>query len=149
MRFLVPQNLDVPDTIFLGLGFKQLVYLGGALGLMVFLFLFVGGIGPALLLGAPVGIFAAFLSFFTYNNQSFVVILQSLIRFVSRKKMYMWRQSEAGVYAERDLRESPSAEQVVDPVSGDHSTEKIKGKSIALVFADEEIDSRSDLDVII
>ena len=51
MRFQVPQNLDVPDTILLGLDFRQLIYLGGALGFMVFLFLFAGGILPTLLFG--------------------------------------------------------------------------------------------------
>ena len=64
MRFQVPQNLDVPDTIFLGLDFRQLLYLGGALGFMVFLFLFFGGSLPTILIGGPVAVLAGFLSFF-------------------------------------------------------------------------------------
>ena len=149
MRFLVPQNLDVPDTIFLGLNFKQLLYIGGALGFMISLYLFAGGIVPTLLFGGPVAALAGFLSFFSYNNQPFIAILQSLVRFFTRKRMYMWRQSDAGAYMERSLQTDSAAEQVVTPAPRGQSFEKVKEMSTNLVFADEDSDSYSDLDVVI
>ena len=63
MRFQVPQNLDIKDTVLFGLDFRQLLYLGGSLGLVLFLYLFGGGIILSLLIGGPVVVFAALLSF--------------------------------------------------------------------------------------
>ena len=31
MNFVVPQNLDIEDTLFWGLSIRQIIYLGGAL----------------------------------------------------------------------------------------------------------------------
>lgn len=147
MRFQVPQNLDVPDTIFLGLNFKQLLYLGGAVGFAIFLYLFLGGIGPAILFGGPVAVLAGFLSFFTYNNQPFSAVLQSLIRFVTRKKMYMWRKSaesgQVGVVSRRGLSDDVSS-----APSQSKGPEKIREASTNLVFSDD-VDFDSDLDVVI
>ena len=136
--------MDVPDTIFLGLNFKQLLYLGGALGLLISLFLF-AGLGIAIVLGAPVAVLAGFLSFFTHNNQSFSVILQSLIRFLTQKKMYIWRRSDDTT---AEVKTSPHPQQVggTPPSSGGDS-EKIREASTGLVFADGGGASYDDLDV--
>ena len=146
MRFQVPQNLDVPDTIFLGLNFKQLLYLGGAGGFLIFLYLFAGGIVPVLLVGGPIAGLAIFLSFATYNNQSSVVILQSLVRFFTQKKMYMWRKSDSDAVVEHTIRNSDDdAVQPSEDTSRSHrGPEKVKEMSTNLVFADEEGDPRSD-----
>ena len=145
MRFQVPQNLDVPDTIFLGLNFKQLLYLGGVIGFLIFLYLFAGGIVPVLLVGGPVAGLAIFLSFATYNNQSSVVILQSLVRFFTQKKMYMWRKSDSDAVVEHTMRNGDDVVQPSEDTSrGHHGPEKVKEMSTNLVFADEGGDSRSD-----
>lgn len=154
MRFQVPQNLDVPDTIFLGLNFKQLLYLGGALGFIVFVYLFLGGLSTAVALGFPVVILACFLSFFSYNNQPFSAILQSLIRFFTRKKMYMWRKTEeeGQVDSARDTQKTRSSNtDVTVPTQQKTNTpEKIREVSTNLVFADDGSDDvGSDLDVVI
>ena len=85
MRFQVPQNLDIKDVIFLGLSFSQMIYIGGAVGFSLFLFFFIGLI-PAFIFGGPVLLFALALSFFSYNNQSFIVLLLSAIRFFFTEK---------------------------------------------------------------
>ena len=150
MRFQVPQNLDVPDTIFLGLDFKQLLYLGGAVGFIVSLYLFAGGIVPVLLFGAPIAVLAGLLSFLSYNNQPFSSILHSLVRFVSRKKMYMWRKSETEGAVERTVQNNSPDEQFVEAVSDKHSgPDKVQEMSANLVFSDEEESGYSDIDVVI
>ena len=94
MRFQVPQNLDVSDTIFFGLSFLQLFYIVGAIGWTIFVFLFLGGFLSAVFLGGPVIVFALLLSFFSFNTQSFTVVLQSVIRFFLGKKMYVWKKTD-------------------------------------------------------
>ena len=152
MRFQVPQNLDVPDTIFLGLNFKQLIYLGGALGFMVFLFLFLGGIVPTLIIGGPVAILAGFLSFFEYNNQKFVTLFQALIRFFSRKKMYVWRQGTTDAAVQHVKKQSDTIDgEFVHPdsYSQQQKIDKVREMSANLVFSDEEGDAYDDLDTVL
>ena len=152
MRFQVPQNLDVPDTILFGLDFRQLIYLGGALGFMVFLFLLAGGIVPTLLFGGPVAILAGFLSFFSYNNQRFVVLFQALIRFFSRKKMYVWRQSDtdAAVRHVTQKKDSIDGEFVhPDSYAQRQKIDKVREVSANLVFSDDEGDAYDDLDTVL
>lgn len=152
MRFQVPQNLDVPDTIFLGLNFKQLIYLGGALGCMVFLFLFAGGIVPTLIFGGPVAILAGFLSFFEYNNQKFVTLFQALIRFFSRKKMYVWRQGVTDVAVQHTKRQQGTVDGEFtqpDAYSQRQKIDKVREMSANLVFSDEEDSAYDNLDTVL
>ena len=150
MRFQVPQNLDVPDTIFLGLDFKQLIYLGGAVGFIVFLFLFVKNIILVLLFGGPVAILAGFLSFFSYNNQKFVTLLQSFVRFFTRKKMYMWRQDATDAAVQHTAKQGDSVDgEFVHPDS--HSQRQkldlVNEMNTNLIFSDDEPDAYDNLDV--
>ncbi|MCY4577400.1 MAG: PrgI family protein [Candidatus Kaiserbacteria bacterium] len=151
MRFQVPQNLDVPDTIFLGLDFRQLIYLGGAVGLLVFLFLFTN-IWVTLLAGVPVALLAGLLSFFSYNNQKFVTIFQSLIRFFSRKKMYVWRQGVSDVAVQHTAQKGGSTDgEFVSPDSSlqRQKVDKVREMSSNLVFSDDEGDAYDDLDTVL
>ena len=155
MRFQVPQNLDVPDTILLGLNFKQLIYLGGALGCMVFLFLFAGGIIPTLIIGGPIAILAGFLSFFEYNNQKFVILFQALIRFFSRKKMYVWRQGETDATVQHTTKKQDTIDgEFVHPdsYSQRQKIDKVREMSANLVFSDDEdsaYDNYDNLDTVL
>ena len=101
MRFIVPQNLDVQDTILLGLSFRQIIYLGGALGIATFLFLFTS-IAPTLLIGVPVLLLALALSFIKHNNRPFVILLQAFIKFLIRDDLYVWEKRKGG-YIKRGL----------------------------------------------
>ena len=152
MRFQVPQNLDVPDTILLGLDFKQLIYLGGALGCMVFLFLFTGGIIPTLIIGGPIAILAGFLSFFVYNNQKFITLFQALIRFFSRKRMYIWRQGATDIVVQHTKKEHTTVDgEFVQPnsYSQRQKIDKVREMSANLVFSDEEGDTYDNLDTVL
>ena len=153
MRFQVPQNLDVADTIFLGLDFKQLIYLGGALGFIIALFLFAGGIIPALIFGGPVALLAGFLSFFSYNNQPFSAVLQALVRFFTKKKMYMWRQGNTSAAVQHTAHQSNAdkAEEFVQPTAhAQHQKiDKVSEMSASLVFSDDEDTSYDNLDTVL
>ena len=148
MRFQVPQNLDVPDTIFLGLDFRQLIYLGGAVGLLVFLFLFVGVVS-ALFIGGPVAVLAGFLSFFSYNNQKFITLFQALIRFFSRKRMYVWRRGVVDAVVRHAVKQGDSIDGEFAR-SGSYSQrqklDKIREMNANLVFSDDGGYLHDDLD---
>ena len=133
MRFQVPQSLDVSDTIIFGLSFKQLLYLGGAGGFMIFLFFFAGGFLPALFLGSPVALLAGLLAFFNFNNQPFSVVLQSIIRFFTGKKMYVWKKEGNEKYVERKMRQSAS-EDVSSAAT--HDSNKVNDLNTNLMFDD-------------
>ena len=149
MRFQVPQNLDVPDTIFLGLDFRQLVYLGGALGFSVFLFLFTT-VPITLLFGIPAFVLAGLLSFFSYNNQKFVTLFQALIHFFSRKKMYLWRQSGSDVAVQYTAEQNDFVDGELahlQSYSQQQEIGRVREMSSNLVFSDEEDDTYDDIDI--
>ena len=133
MRFQVPQSLDVSDTIIFGLSFKQLLYLGGAGGFMIFLFFFAGGFLPALLLGSPVALLAGLLAFFNFNNQPFSIVLQSIIRFFTSKKMYVWKKEGSEKYVERKMQESATEDAAGTPT---HDSNRVNDLNTNLMFDD-------------
>lgn len=138
MRFQVPQNLDVADTIFLGLSFKQILYLGGASGVTIFSFLFFGGIIGAIFIGGPFIFLAFLLSFFTYNTQSFIILLQAVIRFLSKGKIYIWNKEGNEKYTQRKI--SKETKNISSNVSFLPKTDKVRDLSNNLVF--DEIETK-------
>ena len=146
MQFQVPQNLDVPDTIFWGLNFKQLLYIGGGGGFCLFLYFFVGGFYSVIIFGGPVVLLAIGLSFVSYNGQTFVIILQSITRFFTSKKMYVWRQDKSEEYTQRTLQKQSA--QNVNPTDTTSDGELVRGLRDSLLF-DSSASSDSDPDVVI
>ena len=142
MRFQVPQNLDVADTVIFGLSFMQMLYLGGAGGFFIFLVFFAGGLIPALVIGGPVIGLAALLSFFSFNNRPFSVLLFSVVRFFTRKKMFVWKKEGNEVFVERQVRQD-------DTVAADvrEGSERMKDLNADLMFDDDIPSSDADLDV--
>lgn len=139
MRFQVPQNLDVPDTVFWGLNFVQLLYLGGAAGFLVFLYLFVGGITSSIVFGSPVVLLACLLSFLTYNNRPFLSIFWAFIHFISRKKTYFWRQSDVDTRIELSARNIKSESSLTDSISRGHDSYRLKKTEVNLIFDDDTV----------
>ena len=133
MRFQVPQNLDISDTIFLGLDFKQLLYIGGAVGFVIFLFIILSDFLISVLLGAPVIGFALLLSFFNLNNQPFITVLQSVMLFLMNKKIYIWKQEGSEEYAERKMRRDDVAVS-----NGGSDAKKVRALNADLIFDDSE-----------
>lgn len=140
MRFQVPQNLDIPDTVFFGLSFKQILYLGGGLGFLLILYLVTGSFLVSLFFGAPVSIVAGLLAFFRLNNQPFIVILQSVMQFATKKRMYVWRQEGSRVYTERktDTKEGKDP----DNQNEARSRSRVQTLTSDLIFDDNPIDSQ-------
>lgn len=93
MRFQVPQFIEVEDKIFGPLTLRQFIYLSGAAGIIVILW----AILPtflAFMIGAPVAILAAALSFVKINNRPFIYILESAFSFILKSNLYIWKKRE-------------------------------------------------------
>tara|TARA_B100000745_G_C20115729_1_gene381961 strand:+ start:250 stop:714 length:465 start_codon:yes stop_codon:yes gene_type:complete len=97
MRFEVPQFIEVEDKIFGPFTWKQFLYLSGGVGIAVVIFLTL----PFILfvfLGMPIGGLAILLAFYPVNNRPFSIFLESVFRFMSTNKLYLWRKQGTGIY---------------------------------------------------
>lgn len=96
MRFQVPQFVDVEDKIFGPFTLKQFIYLGGGAGLIIALFTTVPKV-LAFFLSIPIVLLSLSLTFFKLNNQPFILILESFFKYITNKKLYIWKKEEAQV----------------------------------------------------
>jgi hypothetical protein len=97
MRFEVPQFIDVEDKIFGPLTWRQFVYLGGGVGAAVVMFLVLPAI-VAILIGIPLALFAAALSFYPINNRPFSYFVEAVWNYLTNQRLYLWQQKEDVVY---------------------------------------------------
>jgi len=94
MRYQVPQFIEVEDKIFGPLTLKQFIYLVGGVGMSFVLWR---------LLPLPIAIFfillvmgfSAGLAFYRVNNRPFVLFLESLLKYVFSKRLYLWNPKRA------------------------------------------------------
>jgi hypothetical protein len=89
MQFKVPQFIDIEDKVIGPLTIKQFVYLAGGAGLAYL----AGHFLPTLLALVFVPVFiglALALAFFRYNDKPFIHLLESLAKFYSRSRLYLW-----------------------------------------------------------
>lgn len=103
MRFEVPQFIEVEDKIFGPFTWKQFVYLMGGGGIAIVLFLTTHFI-VFVLIGLPIGGLAVLLAFYPVNNRPFSVYLESMVRFMSGTKLYLWRKQNKAVYSTESSR---------------------------------------------
>jgi hypothetical protein len=91
MRFQVPQFIEIEDTIFGPLTFKQFLYLAGGGGLCfiayVYLPIYISVFFIAIIAGLAVA-----LAFYKYNGRNFIFIFESFVKYLVSKKLYLWKQ---------------------------------------------------------
>jgi hypothetical protein len=93
MYFQVPQFIDIEDKIFGPLTFKQFIYvLGGGAAAFVLIKLLPDFI--AIIISAPIVVFALALAFYKVNNRPFIDIVQSWINYKLGTKLYTWKHRE-------------------------------------------------------
>lgn len=97
MRFEVPQFIEIEDKIFGPFTWKQFVYLMGGVGTAIVLFI-TTPFFVFVILGMPIGGLAILLAFYPVNNQPFSVFLESMLRFMSSNKLYLWRKASSNTY---------------------------------------------------
>lgn len=102
MQFEVPQFIEIEDKIFGPLTWRQFLYVGGGGLMSVVLFLTTPFI-IFVLLGVPIAALSGALAFYPVNNRPFSHLLEAIYSFMTRERLYHWRQKQDIVYKqERD-----------------------------------------------
>ena len=103
MNFQVPQFIEVEDTIFGPLTFKQFIYLvgGGSLVFLLwsFLPLYIAGVPIILIAGLSIA-----LAFYKINNRPFIKILEAGFWYLLGKKLYIWKKGPAKIIPQIDKK---------------------------------------------
>jgi hypothetical protein len=91
MRFSVPQFIELEDKIIGPLTLKQSLYIAGGAGLL-FILWFLLKLGAFIVVAIPVGLFCGALAFYKVNGRPFIYFLGSLIKYLRKPKLYLWRK---------------------------------------------------------
>ncbi|MCA9367446.1 PrgI family protein [Candidatus Kaiserbacteria bacterium] len=102
MRFEVPQFIEIEDKIFGPLTWRQFLYLGGGLGMAIVMFLTFPFI-LFVVFGLPLAVLAGALAFYPINNRPFSYFLEAIFTYLTKQRVFFWRQKSTVVYkAKRD-----------------------------------------------
>lgn len=110
MRYEVPQFIEVEDKIFGPLTFKQFVYLAGASGVCVTLYVLYESFFITILFGAPFVVLALALSFYEINSQPFVDVMRAAFEYTFHRKLYLWEKQYRTDTIERERPEEMAAQ---------------------------------------
>ncbi len=122
MRFEVPQFIEVEDKIFGPLTWRQFLYLSGGVGMAVVMFFTLPFI-LFVILGIPLAVLAAALSFYPINNRPFSYFLEAMFNYTLAPKLYLWRKEDRVMYKEDPaIKAAPSEAPVVRRTNKNIST---------------------------
>lgn len=94
MRFEVPQFIEVEDKIIGPFTWKQFVYLAGGTGAAIMLYILLPFF-LFLLAAGPIVALAAGLAFFPVNNRPLSVLLESMVKYITSSRLYLWKKQDA------------------------------------------------------
>ena len=137
MRFSVPQFIDVEDKIVGQLTLKQIIFLGGGIGI-TFIMWRMFGFFLAVLIGGPFLFLAFALAFVKVNNRPFITVVYAAFFYVLRGKLYLWKKTPT-----KEVREQPmeKIERRSEPTTPTLTKSKLKELAWSL---DTNTDNRSD-----
>lgn len=91
MQFKVPQFIDIEDKLIGPLTLKQFLYLLGGGGLLTVLWIYLK-LGVFLIIGIPIGIIVLGLAFYKVNGRPLIYLLGSLIKYLTKPRLYLWKK---------------------------------------------------------
>ena len=91
LQFNVPQFIEVEDKIIGPLTLKQFLYIGAGAGLLFMLWFFLT-LGAFLIVAIPVGLLCGALAFYKPNGRPFISFLGSLLKYLKKPRLYLWRK---------------------------------------------------------
>ena len=97
MKYQVPQFIEIEDKIFGPFTWRQFLYLSGGVGLAVVMFLTLPFI-IFLILGVPLALLSAALSFYPVNNRPFSYFLEAIFNYAKGQKLYLWKRKTETIY---------------------------------------------------
>lgn len=107
MQFEVPQFIEIEDKIIGPLTWRQFIYLAGAGGILIILYLTVPFIF-IIIIGLPFTALAAALAFHKVNNRPLSIFLESSINYLTKTKLYLWKREETQAIIEKTETVSPT-----------------------------------------
>ncbi len=90
MEYQVPQFIEVEDKLIGPLTLKQFIYIAGAAGICIVLFVYLPLIF-AILLALPVAGAGAALAFYKVNSKPFVEVLEDGFNYYTHSKLFLWK----------------------------------------------------------
>lgn len=106
MRFQVPQFIEVENKIFGPFTFKQFIYIAGGVGMAFLAYSFLPLFIAVMVIGI-IGVLTFALAFYKVNNRPFVNVLESFFRFLTTKKLYIWKKRDKKITPKKEVREAP------------------------------------------
>ena len=91
MQFKVPQFIDIEDKIIGPLTLKQFLYLTGGAGILAVIW-FYFELWLFILIAIPITIIFLGLAFYKINGRPLVYLIGSLIKYLTKPKLYLWRK---------------------------------------------------------
>jgi uncharacterized membrane protein required for colicin V production len=90
MQYEVPQFIDIKDKIVGPLTLPQFLFMGGGIGgaYAAYRFLF---LPINIILAIFLIILGSALAFYQYNGRPFPVMLQAMLAYAGKKKLYIWK----------------------------------------------------------
>ncbi|MFZ2484609.1 MAG: PrgI family protein [Minisyncoccia bacterium] len=125
MRFQVPQFIEVEDKIFGPLTFKQFIYVAGAAGVAVVLFILLPRF-LAIIISLPIVLFGAALAFYKINDKPFINVVEAFVKYTLTNKLYIWKKEDKKPEAGNANQESRKPlEQVYVPKLSDSKLKEL------------------------
>lgn len=90
MEYQVPQFIEVEDKLIGPLTLRQFIYVAGAVGICIVLFVYLP-ILLAILFILPVGGFGLALAFYKVNNKPFGEVIEDWFNYYTHSKLFLWK----------------------------------------------------------
>jgi len=114
MKFQVPQFIEIEDKLFGPLTLKQFIYLAGGGGLSAIIYLSFDSFVLFLVLAAPVVVLSLALAFVEINRRPFIFVMESAIKYIFRKKLYIWQRSDSQTGTSYSIEANPKENSLND-----------------------------------
>jgi hypothetical protein len=138
MRFEVPQFIDVEDRIFGPLTWRQFVYVAGAAGAGVILYLSLP-FWLFVLLGGPIIALGVGLAFYKVNNRPLAALLEAISSYFRKSRLYLWKREALSVQ-----RQPPRVPIAPVPGSAPTQTPRSVGNNITDLSRKLEVHALTD-----
>ncbi len=111
MNFQVPQFIEIESKIFGPLTFSQFIFVAGGVAVAFLIYVIVPYFYIALIPMIAVITAGGALAFYKVNNRSLIFLVQSMIKYYSGNKLYLWKKD----FSKKNTPAKETAETKVDP----------------------------------
>jgi len=93
MQFNVPQFIEIKDKIIGPLTLRQFFYILIGAGVLAILWFF-AELWIFLIIAIPIIAFCLLLAFYKFNGRPFIYFVGSLISYLLKPKLYLWKRKK-------------------------------------------------------